>query len=326
MKRVLTINDIHQDPLFQALDPDYKRQFMEAHLLPPKLNVHASDGIKISALIPYKAFPSIKVPAVVQMMIDDFETGLYKDKHTLVVDSSGNTAWAAVRLAKAFGFKRVKVLMAADVPPSKKAIFAALSWPDLLYVGGGRSVSKAAEEEGNKPGHYHLNQYTHLGNMRAHAMYTGPEILRVLGGDVAVIAIALGSGGTAGGVGHFLKEKNPKTVVVGVRPKVGEQVPGARDSKRMKEVVTLPWEKWVDTIVEVSRKEAFIGMRQLGSAVEPLPGPTSGLAWRGLEKYLQSRKDMEKLKGACVAFICPDSALLYSEPTIAELDSDQGIL
>ncbi|TSC64661.1 MAG: cysteine synthase A [Parcubacteria group bacterium Gr01-1014_91] len=326
MKRVLTINDVHRDPLFQALDPDYKRQFMEAQMLPPKLNVYASYGIKISALIPYKAFPSIKVPAVVQMMTDDLEAGLYKEKHTLVVDSSGNTAWAAVRLAKAFGFKHVKVIMASDVPPSKKAIFAALSWPDLLYVGGGKSVAKAAEEEGKKLGHYHLNQYTHLGNMRAHMMYTGPEILRVLGGDVSVIAVALGSGGTAGGVGHFLKEKNPKTIVIGVRPKLGEQVPGARDKKRMAEVVTLPWEKWVDDVVEISRKEAFIGARQLGSVVEPPPGPTSGLAWRGLDKYLQSRKDIEKFRGACVAFICPDSSLLYSEPIIAELDSDQGVI
>lgn len=325
MKRTRTIDDVHRDSLFQALDPDYKRQFMEAQMLPPGLNVFAADRIQMAALITYKKFPSIKAPAVVQMMTDDFEAGRYKDKHTLVVDSSGNTAWAAVRLAKAFGFKQVKVVMAADVPPSKKAMFAALSWPDLLYVGGGRSVAKAAEEEGKKSGHYHLNQYAHLGNIRAHLMYTGPEILRVLGGDVSVIAIALGSGGTAGGVGHFLKEKNPKTIVVGVRPKLGEQVPGARDSKRMKEVVTLPWEKWVDEVVEISRKEAFIGARQLGSAVEPPPGPTSGLAWRGLEAYLRSR-NLKELKGACTAFICPDSALLYSEPIIAELDSDQGVI
>ncbi|MBI2025660.1 pyridoxal-phosphate dependent enzyme [Candidatus Kaiserbacteria bacterium] len=326
MKHARTLEDVHNDPIFRALCPDYERQFMEARFLPPKLNVFASYRIQMTALIAYKKFPSIKVPAVVQMMTEDFEAGLYKGKHTLVVDSSGNTAWAAVRLAKAFGFKNVKVIMAADIPNAKKAIFAALSWPDLLYVGGGKSVAKVAEEEGEKPGHCHLNQYAHMGNMRAHEAYTGPEILRVLGGDVTVVAIALGSGGTAGGVGHFLKEKNPKTVMVGVRPKLGEQVPGARDSKRMKEVVTLPWEKYVDEVVEISRKDSFIGMRQLGSAIEPPPGPTSGLAWRGLDAYLQSRKDIEKLRGACVAFICPDSGLLYSEPTIAELDSGQGVV
>ena len=75
-------------------------------------------------------------------------------------------------------------------------------------------------------------------------------------------------------------------IVLGVRLKPGQRVPGARDQKRMENVVTLPWQESVTDVVEMDRKESFIGMRRLWSAVEPQPGPSSGLAYGGLEHYL----------------------------------------
>ncbi len=321
-----TLDQIYADPIFQALNPEGK-QFMGVRWLPPRLNAFASHGIEVAALIPFGAFPHIKTVAAVGMMLEDFKNGLYRDKETIVVDSSGNTAHAVARLAHAFGFKEVKVVLSVDVPESKKGILAALSSVELIEVGGGKSVARRAEEEAHKPGHYHLNQYSHLGNMRAHELYTGPEILRVLGDDIAVVALAMGSGGTAAGVGRFLKQAHPETTVVGVRPVLGEQVPGARDRKRMEDIVTIPWEASVDDVAEASRKESFIGMRQLWGAIEPQPGPTSGLAWAGLKRYLESLEPemLGKLKGKRVAFMCPDDGRFYSERTTGELDTGQGI-
>jgi cysteine synthase len=107
---------------------------------------------------------------------------------------------------------------------------------------------------------------------------------------------------------------------------LGQQVPGARDEKRMADVVTLPWKDVVDEVVEVSRKDSFIGMRRLWSAVEPQPGPTSGLAFEGLMHHLKKmdEKELESLSGKCGAFICPDDGRFYSERTTGELDTGQG--
>lgn len=294
MKR--TLEQLQSHPIYQALNPD-RKQFMEARRLPSELNRFASDAIDVFALIPF-------------------------------IDSSGNTAHAVARLAHAFGFSEVKVVLSADVPESKKGILAALSSVEIIEVGGGKSVSERAKEEAQKPGHYHLDQYSHLGNMRAHELYTGPEIARTLGNDVAIVAVAMGSGGTAAGVGRFFRANQPQTRVLGVRPALGEQVPGARDSKKMAEVVTLPWEEVVDAVIEVGRKESFIRMRQLWGAVEPQPGPTSGLAFGGLMQYLGNlgKEEREKLRGKSVAFICPDDGRFYSERTTGELDPDQGVL
>lgn len=323
---MVTIEQIYADPIFQALNPMGK-EFMQERQLSSRLNRFHKLGLPAHALIPFGLFPHIKSIATVGMMMVDYSEGRYKNKHTLVVDSSGNTAHAACRLAPAFGFKHVKVVMSTDVPNSKREILAALSWVEIIQIPTG--VAKRAREEGQKPGCYHLDQYKHWGNLMAHRNFTGPEIHRVLGEHIGIIAIAMGSSGTAAGVGKYFKTLGlvDSPIIIGVRPVPGEQVPGTRDEDRMREVVTLPWEDYVDGVVEVSRKESFIAMRRLWGEVEPMPGPSSGLAYAGLLKYLDENFSAKPwLAGTEAAFICPDDGRFYTERTTGELDPDQGIV
>lgn len=320
-----TLEQIYNHPVFWALNPASK-PFLEAQLLPPKLNRFAHDIISMSALVAFKALPNIKAIPALQMMLEDFENGLYEGVHTVVVDSSGNTAYAVARLAPAFGLD-VKIVLAADVPRSKTGVLDALSTVKVIKVGKGESVADYAKEEGRRPGHYHLNQYGHAGNPHSHELYTGPEMMRVLGHNVGVIAVPMGSAGTAAGVGRFLKKKYPEVIVVGVCAKLGEQVPGARDRRRMAEVVTFEWKDDVDVVVEVSRKESFLATRELWGTVEPIVGPTSGLAYMGLLHYLEalSAREKKQLFGKDTAFLCPDGGYLYSDVIVAELDTGQGV-
>lgn len=328
LKSEHTLEQVHADPVFQELNPEGK-EFLDVRWLPPELNPFTSYSIRIGALV-LKRFPHIKTIATVQMMLEDFEAGFYEGKRVMVVPSSGNTAHAVVRVAPAFGFEKTLVVLAADVPSSKKEILAALS-ASTLSVGRGSSVQDQAKELATIPGYVLLDQYSHMGNVRAHYKFTGPEIRRVLGDDLAIVAVSMGSGGTVAGVGKFYYERKffPKehvnTLVLGVRPSRGQRVPGARDELRMEEVVTLPWKKYC-VVEELTRKESFLRTRQLWSAVEPQPGPTSGLAYGGLLKYLEKigPEGLRKLEGKCVGFLCPDSGFLYSDLMKAELDTDQG--
>lgn len=315
MSRALA--EITNHPVFRALDPA-GQDFLRYRYLSRRLN---TTDTAVAALIPFGIFPHIKTIPTVEMMMLDYLEGRYEGKHTIVVDSSGNTAHGVVRLAPAFGFKRVVVVIKNDVPDSKVGILDALSYVEVIKLPTG--IAERAREEGAKPGCYHLNQYGHEGNMRAHRLHTGPAIIRVMGGaELGAVGIALGSGGTAGGVGEYLKEHYPHVKVIGVRPKLGEAVPGARDEARMREVVTLPWEKYVDEVIEVSRRDAFTAMRRLWREVEPQPGPTSGLAWFGLDQYLKSNS---ALKGCRAGFLCPDDGRFYSERTTGELDPDPDL-
>ncbi len=321
----ITLEDIYSNPIFQALNPEGK-EFLEVRWLPKELNPFYESEIRIGAVV-LKRFPHIKTVPTVQMMLEDFSKGLYEGKHTIVVPSSGNTAHAVARLAPAFGFQEVKVVLSVDVPSSKKDILYALSSVDVIGVGGGKSVEDRARrivEE--QSGHVLLDQYSHMGNLRAHEKFTGPEVKRALVENIAIVAIAMGSGGTLAGVGKFFHREYSGTRILGVQPQSGERVPGTRDRARMNEVVTLPWETSVDFVVTVSRKKAFICTRELSSAVEPQPGPSSGLAYGGLMKYIEllNKREVEKLRGKCVGFLCPDGAAPYSALMSAELDTGQG--
>lgn len=317
------------DPIYRALNPGGKR-FLELRKLSPKLNpFYATHEIEVYALVSSGAFPHIKTVPTIQMMTEDYEAGLYKGMHTIVVPSSGNTAHAVGRLAPSFGFTTVKAIVSADVPESKKGVVSALSCVSLISPAGKKSVKLEALEQAEREGHYLLDQYQHEGNMRAHERFTGPQILNLLGKNLGVIAIAMGSGGTAGGVGRYFKQERPNTTVLGVRPSLGERVPGTRDQLQMADVVTLPWREGVDAVVEVDRNTSFLASRLLWTEVEPQPGPSSGLAWQGLMKYLrglaeQDKSALRELIGKSVAFICPDDGRFYSERIGGELDPGQG--
>ncbi len=317
--------EVQKHPVSQALTP--KPGFLKANQLPLWLNPFLQHyGINMFA-VTLVGFPHLKIIPALQMMLEDYQNGLYDDTHTIVVPSSGNTAHAIARFALAFGLK-VKAVLATDVISSKKLILEALSTVEVISVSRGDSVADRALEEAERPGHILLNQYGHEGNVRAHQLYTGPEIVRCLSNALSVIAISMGSGGTITGVGKYLKERSPGTLVLGVRTKLGEQVPGARDKKKMAEVVTLDWQSATDAVAEVSRKDSFRSTRRLWSGVEPQPGPTSGMAYHGLVQHLSNRGKewLEQHRGTNVAFICPDGCGPYLQLMLSELDPDEGLV
>jgi cysteine synthase A len=313
--------EVYQHPVFQALDPR-GAQFLSASRLPPGLN-RISDDVEIVALSP--RLPHIKTVPAWQMLLEDFENHVLADVHTIVVPSSGNTVHGVALLAPAYGLK-VKAVMSTDVPSSKIDVLRAFgNTVDVMQVS---NAAEAALEEAEKPGHYHLDQYSHPGNVRAHQLYTGPEIVRALGGTPpAVIAIAMGSAGTLTGVAEYFQSQGTEILVVGVRPKLGQQVPGARDKKKMEEVVRFAWQDRTSAVVEVTRHESFVRTRELWSAVQPQPGPTSGMAWGGLRRYLMDQWEevQHRVRGRTVAFLCPDDGRFYTAPLLAELDPDEGV-
>lgn len=291
------------DSIFKEFNPEGK-QFLRPHQIQDGIVALTVDGL-----------PHIKtIPAFV-MMLDDYNKGLYDGVHTIVIDSSGNTGHGGGRLAPAFDMD-VIIVLALDVPAAKRAIIETLPRVEVIAVAGNEVAAKAIEL-GNRPGYRHINQYRHEANVRAHELYTGPEIIRALGGvPPDVVAIAMGSAGTISGVGRYLKKHSPGTKVIGVRPELGQRVPGARDEKKMEAVVTFPWQEVTDVVIEVSRRESFEKARDLWNAVEPQPGPTSGLAYAGLLKYLSSDDRKHRIS----VFLCPDSAYLYPEVFKVELD------
>jgi cystathionine beta-synthase/cysteine synthase A len=317
-----TLDEILADRVVRALNPEGK-QFLKAHPLSSRLNPFP---IEISALT-VEGFPNLKSVPAFEMLMGDYRAGVYEGKDTLVVPSSGNTAYAVARLAPAFGFRRVIVILSTDVPPLKRGILAALS--SVMIVETPRNTMDEAHEIANSfgPGVHLLDQYSHESNRRSHERYTGPEVLRAMGGSVDLVMIALGSAGTAMGIASYLKKQNPQTRVLGSQPAVGEQAPGTRDPKKIDAVVPFDWRGAIDGVVLGTRKGSFIRMRELWSEVEPIQGPSAGLSLDCLLRYLAGLPEDERaaLKGKKAAIICHDGGLLYPDYTTGELDTHEGM-
>lgn len=322
----LSLNEVHAHPIVQALNPHFTN-FIAVRWLSPRLNPYRqTHDIQIGAAISFMNLPHIKAVAAYGMMMEDFENGLYEGVDEIVVPSSGNTAEGVALLAPAFGIPRVKIVMSSDAPESKKSVITMIPWVRLICPEGTSKVEDVASEEAARPGSYLLDQYKHLGNMLIHEHCTGPKLLRAAGKNLLLVAAGMGSSGTVTGIAHHLKRVRPDSMVIGVRPKLGERVPGVRDSAQMDAVVTLPYRSAVHDVMEVGRAESFVKARELMVEVQPRVGPSSGLAFVGLLKYLQYSPDtLERLRGKKAVFVCADDGRFYPGPTFSQLDPDQGV-
>jgi cystathionine beta-synthase len=171
------------------------------------------------------------------------------------------------------------------------------------------------------PGAWRPNQFMNLSNPEAHYRTTGPEIWEQTDGRITVFVGGVGTGGTLSGVSRYLKEQNPKVIVVGADPE-GSVLSG--DSPR-------PWKvegigedfvpktlngQAVDEWVRVGDAESFAAARALARREGLLVGGSSGTAVAAALRYAR-RLGPEAL----VVVMCPDTGRNY----MSKLFDDQWL-
>src|ERR687892_741753 len=164
---------------------------------------------------------SIKDRMAVKMIEDAEAAGLLKPGGTIIEGTSGNTGMG---LAIAAVVKGYKCIFTTTDKQSKEKIDALRSFgadvivcptdvdpedPRSYY-----SVSSRLERE--IPNAWKANQYDNLSNTAAHYESTAPEIWEQTDGRVTQLVVGVGTGGTASGVGRYLKERNPAIRVWGI--------------------------------------------------------------------------------------------------------------
>src|SRR5262245_62878843 len=175
---------------------------------------------KLVALDPGGPLKDIVAVALIEAAERD---GRLRPGGTIVEPTSGNTG-AGLAIAAALKGYRVITVMPDKMSKEKidylrafgaEVVVAPTDVPPESPESYYRVADRLTEEI---PGAFQPNQYFNQENPRAHYETTGPEIWRDTEGDIDVLVVGVGTGGTITGTARYLKEQKPSITVVGADP------------------------------------------------------------------------------------------------------------
>jgi cysteine synthase B len=251
---------------------------------------------------------SVKDRAARKMLQVGLESGALKPGKTIIDSTSGNTGIALAMLGAVLGYP-VELVMAANASRERKKIVRAfgakVTYSDPLEGSDG-AILLCREIVAKDPQRYFKpDQYSNEANPLAHFETTGPEVWRQTNGAVTHLVAGLGTGGTAMGVGRYLKSRNPKIRVIGVEP--DDPMHGLEGLKHMGSSIVPPiyHEEELDEKISVSTEDAYEMVYALGQIEGILVGQSSGAALIGALAVAR------ELKEGCVVAIFPDLGEKY---------------
>ncbi len=245
----------------------------------------------------------------------------------LVEGSSGNTAASVAMIAAAMGLK-ARIVMPDKV--SREKIDTVRAYGAEVIITSTESdpespnyypnVAKRMVE--NTPNAFYIDQYMNPANTDAHYLLTGPELYSQCGGDVDLLVMGVGTGGTVTGIGRYFKERGPVTVlgIDTVGSIYTDQFYTGQHGEAHVYKVEGIGEDFIPPIVDfgviddfeqVSDQDSFVAGRELARNDGLLLGGSTGSNVAGLRQYLQKKGGAAAAGFRKVVVMSPDSGVKY---------------
>ena len=247
---------------------------------------------------------------------------LTKDK-TIIEATSGNTGIAIAMIGAAKGYK-VTIVMSESVSVERRKIISAYG-ADLILTPGSRGTSGAIDikdrlvsEEPDK--YVPLDQFSNPANVLAHYRGTGREIIDQMNGEIDMVVLSVGTGGTSSGVSLRMKEFNPAIKVIGITPMLGVKIQGIRNPREPNPSKLVRYGA-MDELIEIDEKtkqEAFETGRRAAREEGLLLGMSAAVSL-----HIAMIKAIELGSGKNIVVILPDNGFKYLS---TELFQDNGRL
>ena len=224
-------------------------------------------------------------------MIEDAEKeGKIKPGDTLIEPTSGNTG-IGLALAGAVKGYNIIITMPEKMSREKQVILEALGAKiirtptEAAFDDPESHISVAAKLQNELPNAHILDQYSNLSNPNAHIEGTAQEIWDDLNGQVDMVVVGAGTGGTITGIAKRLKELNPECIIVGADP-VGSILANENDPVSSYKVEGIGYDfipkvldrNLVDRWVKTKDTESFTLARRLIKEEGILCGGSAGSA------------------------------------------------
>ena len=149
--------------------------------------------------------------------------------------------------------------------------------------------------------------------MRAHYETTGPELWEDSQGKIDILVAGVGTGGTLGGTGKYLKEKNPSVRVVAVEPAGSPVLSGGKAGPHGLQGIGAGFvpeildTSLIDEIVCVTEEEAFAAARAIAVTDGVFAGISAGAAVHAAGQIAARRENA----GKTIAVVIPDTGMRY---------------
>ena len=267
---------------------------------------------------------SIKDRTALGMILDAEARGLLQPGGTIVEPTSGNTGIGLAQIAAARGYRLILCLPSSMSEERKRTLLA--YGAELVLTDPERRMLAAIEEAErirDEIGAWMPNQFSNPANVRVHYETTGPELWDQMEHRIDAFVYGSGTGGTISGVGRYLKEQNPHTIVVAVEPARSPVLSGGARGQHQFQGMGPGFvpdnfdRSVVDRIVRAWEEDAFPLARRLAREEGLFVGMSSGaIVWAALGLARELGPD------ARVACIAPDSGTRYLSTV---LFADDGV-
>ncbi len=231
---------------------------------------------------------SVKDRIGLPMIVAAEREGKLRPGGTIIEPTSGNTGHGLAIAAAIKGYRCIFV-MADKQSPEKQALLRAYGAEVVLcptnvapespesYYSVARRLAR------DIAGAYQPDQYWNMENPQAHEQTTGPEIWSQTEGRITHLVVAVGTGGTVSGVGHYLRQQNPQIQIVGADP-AGSVLSGDTARPYLTEGIGEDFmpgtfdPQTVDRWVRVSDTDSFAMARRITREEGILAGESCGTA------------------------------------------------
>lgn len=254
---------------------------------------------------------SIKDRAVLGMILGAEEKGLLRAGDRIVEATSGNTGIATAMIGKSRGYQ-VTIIMPESMSVERRSLIKAYG-AELILTEAAKGMQGSIDKMNEllATGDYKsLGQFDNRDNPDYHYKTTGPEIYSELK-DVDIFVAGIGTGGTASGIGSYLKDQNPEVKVYGVEPEASPLISGGQAGPHKIQGIGanfIPKNYFadiVDDLILISDDEAYEMVRQVANDEGILIGISAGA------NIAAAKKLAEKFPGKKVVTVAPDGADKY---------------